>query len=272
MNIRSAIDLILEHGQHYLNGSRSTQAMERLTHEAKPDAFSKTSLSLESALNHEPTVPFADVIAFTTFAERVHLQLLEDDHTGNFYGSGLDECFGALVFSLCAENGVDLEDDNGYCLKATPSEICIYNISRLLAAEYPKLGRPGKGEKAILVVPKLSQQKTWSACIDLGSAIVAFAHKDKPAKVTLYFESNRHNFDNVNSFEDQAVIAYGRMVESYPTIARAMGNTDEFVAVGTVSYQGIDLDRNVDFDAWLSHRPGLAIESSELALKRLYPR
>ena len=62
--------------------------------------------------------------------EHTHLELLTE-FGDSFNGSEAEMAMSSLAFYLCREQGIDLEQDGGYCLKATADEICEYNIQRV---------------------------------------------------------------------------------------------------------------------------------------------
>lgn len=82
---------------------------------------------------------FSAPLPLAAFAEQLHLALLELEdarakfrNAGHYFsGSAFEVALGNLVFTLCTENGIDLEDDNGYCNRATEPEICKYNLGRI---------------------------------------------------------------------------------------------------------------------------------------------
>ncbi len=72
------------------------------------------------------------------------------------------------------------------------------------------------------------------ACLMPGSAIVADGQMVTPEDVLVYYEGNRYNDDALRAFGDRAVIAAGRLMERYPTIARGAFPVDLLLPVGTV--------------------------------------
>lgn len=83
--------------------------------------------SVENAASKD----FASALEFAKFVAQAHLVLMQMPGNDQFYGSSFDTALGNIVFCLCIENGIDLEDDGGFCNKATPDEIQRYNIGRI---------------------------------------------------------------------------------------------------------------------------------------------
>jgi hypothetical protein len=102
--------------------------------------------------------------------------------------------------------------------------------------------RPQWAEEVPVVVPKLDRLQKVSMSIDPGSGIVAFQMRGMPGKIHVYYEGNRLGAQNLNSFEDRVMHAYGRMTKSYPTIAQAMMDLQDFDIIGTYSNGQLDID------------------------------
>lgn len=82
----------------------------------------------------EAVEQFEAPLAFAKFVEEAHLAMLKTAVPyADIWGTTFEIAMGNLVVALCTENGVDVLDDGGYCLKATAEEICEYNLQRLAA-------------------------------------------------------------------------------------------------------------------------------------------
>lgn len=66
--------------------------------------------------------------------EEARYMLLTGPANDVFDGSDTDCLMSQQVLELCGEGGLDLEDDGGYCNKATPIEIANYNLDRIRRA------------------------------------------------------------------------------------------------------------------------------------------
>lgn len=127
------------------------------------------------------------------------------------------------------------------------------------------VGRPQWGDEAAVVVPKLESQQRVAAMIDPGSGIVACAIPSNPDKLLVYYEGNRMGACNMNTLEDRTLNAYGRMAKSYPTVAMAMLDANDFEAIGTISPNHFDIDvSSPNLKAWVAHEPQL-LESPQKA-------
>lgn len=97
-----------------------------------------------------------------------------------------------------------------------------------------------------------------AAVIDAGSGIVmdmaAWVMRGDPAIV--YFEGNRYDVPNLRSFEERVRHAADRLVERYPTIARACFPRDQFDVIGTYVFEAgcrhrtLDITDQEALDAW----------------------
>ncbi len=134
--------------------------------------------------------------------------------------------------------------------------------------------RPKKGEKVALVVPTLAKQAVWLNHLAPGTAMTAFLAGDGPDRelAIVYYEGNINGASNIMSFEDRAIHAVGRMIERYPTVALTAAPLSELVIVGSVTYDGIEVQECPALSAWLSHAPGLPLMSEDLRMRKLYAR
>lgn len=114
------------------------------------------------------------------------------------------------------------------------------------------IGRPVYGKPALVVVPKLDRQDYWKLNIKPGSGMVAFQASDSSSVYFVYYEGNLYNACNLQTFEDRAVCAYGRMAMSYPTTAVCAGDMDGLEVIGTVTPQGIEIEETEAYKAWVA--------------------
>lgn len=119
------------------------------------------------------------------------------------------------------------------------------------------------------MIPKNQSLKTFP--FNPGSAVVAFGITDHPERLMTYFEGNVYEWDNLNSFEDMAVSAYGRLVTSYPTVARSIVDANDYVAVGSVTFDGIEKHDSAEFIEWTNRKPGMTIMSDHIAARAMRP-
>ena len=68
--------------------------------------------------------------------------------------------------------------------------------------------------------------------IDHGSGIVSEGIIDTEGRIEVYFEGNRHGAENLRTYAQRVGSAAGRLVQRYPTIARATCASDDFHVVG----------------------------------------
>lgn len=111
------------------------------------------------------------------------------------------------------------------------------------------IGRPEWGAPAALVVPLLEHQEKWGKQIKPGSALVAYMNDQKT--YTLYYEGNMFNAENIRTFSERALHAYGRMTKSYPTVAKSIADPAEFEVVGAFTPDNMELDDSPALKAWL---------------------
>lgn len=87
--------------------------------------------------------------------------------------------------------------------------------------------------KLVVLVP---QDAAPHPAIDAASAIVADPEAvvggGSERMLHVYFEGNRNRASNLERYEDRLIVAGGRLVERYPTIAHARVPAADFVVVG----------------------------------------
>jgi hypothetical protein len=83
-----------------------------------------------------------------------------------------------------------------------------------------------------ILIPKPGTEA--ARVIDAGSGIVA-QHADGD-EVEVYYEGNRLGASNLRKFGDRVLSAAGRLVQSYPTIARGTFPVADFIPVGWLEY------------------------------------
>lgn len=129
MSIQNRIATILQYGQAMGLEGYAAGALE----EIKCNLSELESAGVDVGTLIQPVAPvfFPSLLSFARYIEETHLMLHKADAAESFHGCACDASLGALAFALCEDNGVDLEDDDGYCLKATAQEICEYNIGRI---------------------------------------------------------------------------------------------------------------------------------------------
>lgn len=96
------------------------------------------SLQQASSFGHER---FPSALHLAAFSAQLHLALIMQDearaaflNTGLLFdGSEFDVAMGNLTYTLGIEGGVDLDNDGGYCIKATQPEIVQYQLDRIKA-------------------------------------------------------------------------------------------------------------------------------------------
>lgn len=113
------------------------------------------------------------------------------------------------------------------------------------------IGRPAKGEAALILVPTMRQQCRWSQHVKGGSAMVGF-RMNNSEQYMIYYEGNMYDASNLRTFRDRAIIAYGRLVDAYPTVARTIADIGLFEVVGEFNGLTMKLDATVvSYQSWI---------------------
>ncbi|GBG14325.1 UPF0061 protein [Novimethylophilus kurashikiensis] len=73
-------------------------------------------------------------LQFAQKLETAHLELLKADTQDIYWGSPAEIEAGNMVHQLCIDSGIDMAQGEAYCMKATPEEICEYNLKRIAEA------------------------------------------------------------------------------------------------------------------------------------------
>ena len=91
--------------------------------------------------------------------------------------------------------------------------------------------------------------------IAFGSAIVGKPHADY-GRITVYFEGNLFGAENMRSLEARAMIAAGRLHDSYPTIAKMSLPENALLKIGNYHYDShtleVDKQKMKDVLDWLA--------------------
>lgn len=110
--------------------------------------------------------------------------------------------------------------------------------------------RPAYGDLAYILAPKVEHQFKWLHLVKGGSAIVGFPVD--PQHFVIYYEGNLYEAENLNSFKERAIVAYGRLTKRAPTIAFCRVDCSEFEVVGVVSSSAYNVMPTTAFTEWLS--------------------
>ena len=81
-----------------------------------------------------------------------------------------------------------------------------------------------------VLVPKPGTRA--AAIIDAGSGVVTEGWIDTEGRIEVYFEGNRHGAENLRTYAQRVGSAAGRLVQRYPTIAKATCPSEDFHVVG----------------------------------------
>lgn len=128
--------------------------------------------------------------------------------------------------------------------------------------------RPQWGEPAAIVVPSIEEQARWGAVIKPGSGIVAFIDPRFAEQMMVYYEGNVFGANNMNTFEDRALNAYGRMSKRYPTTAMMLVDRSGWEVVGEISPDGMQLDETPALQAWVAQDPKLTLREPKRYSRR----
>jgi len=112
----------------------------------------------------------------------------------------------------------------------------------------PRYFRPAYGQTALLLVPKIEHQQKWSTIIKGGSAIVGYLVDSET--IHAYYEGNIYRFDNLQTYEERALCAYGRLCMVYGTVAQVGVPVAEFEIVGKLTPECFDLQSTPAVKAW----------------------
>lgn len=91
--------------------------------------------------------------------------------------------------------------------------------------------QPTEYESYVVLVPKVDAAARLH--IDAGSAIVTDKRQMHTELITVSYESNRYDAENLRTFEAKVHHAADRLVRHYPTVARGVFAADDFVDVGS---------------------------------------
>lgn len=124
----SKLTAVVEHGKRFATWGGAVKRLDEARSELRDCCHSEVKIS------PAPYLPLPrDPLEFAMFAAQVHRDFLEFDKDSHFeyYGSDADNYLLALIIDVCAEVGVDLRDDNGFCAQATPDEVAEYVLDRI---------------------------------------------------------------------------------------------------------------------------------------------
>lgn len=82
-------------------------------------------------------------------------------------------------------------------------------------------------------IPKNATTEPFKG-LAIGSAIVSTGSLLSGGLVEVYYEGNLNRAENLQRFEDRALCATGRLIEKYPTVARAWVRPESLVQVGHI--------------------------------------
>lgn len=71
--------------------------------------------------------------------------------------------------------------------------------------------------------------------------------------VLIYYEGNRFGYANVRTWADRVLVAAGRCIERYPTVARRVVASESLLHVGSIDYDSkrIFIDNSEALAHWL---------------------
>ena len=108
--------------------------------------------------------------------------------------------------------------------------------------------RPTWNDELSLLVPKTEFQAQHE--LKKGSAVVAV--KRPSGQVIAYYEGNIYGACNIVTFDDKAVLAYGRLVQNYPTSAKFVLDPDEYEIVGSIRAGKCKFQPTPAYESWVS--------------------
>ena len=108
--------------------------------------------------------------------------------------------------------------------------------------------RPTWNDELPLLVPKATLQAAHH--LKKGSAVVAV--KRPSGLVIAYFEGNIYNASNITTFDEKALLAYGRMVQNYPTTAKMAIEIEDYEVVGSIRAGKCSIQATPAYEAWVA--------------------
>lgn len=108
--------------------------------------------------------------------------------------------------------------------------------------------RPTWNDELALLVPKIELQGKHH--LKKGSAVVAV--KIPSGQVMAYYEGNIYGASNIVSYNDKAMLAFGRMVQNYPTTATMVIEAEDYEAVGTICCGKCSIQPTPAYEAWVA--------------------
>ena len=108
--------------------------------------------------------------------------------------------------------------------------------------------RPTWNDELALLVPKIEFQPKHH--LKKGSAVVAV--KRPSGQVVAYYEGNLYNACNVNTFDEKAMLAYGRLVQNYPTTAKCVIEADEYEICGSIRSGKCQIQPTEAYSNWVA--------------------
>lgn len=111
------------------------------------------------------------------------------------------------------------------------------------------MNRPISGESASVFIVK--EGAKVAVLFAPGSGIVGFERGS--GTIHVYYEGNVYGAENVKTWDSKVRMAYGRMVQKYPTVAQMICNAEDLVEVGVTDGDVVSLTDSATLRSWLAH-------------------
>lgn len=119
---------------------------------------------------------------------------------------------------------------------------------------------PGAAEAEVgmllILVPRTGTSA--EALVLPGSAVVSRGNAGCTDRIVCYFEGNRNEASNLNSFRAKQDCAAGRLATRYPTVAMAVFSRDDFIEIGLYDetrYVPTEISDAAALKAWCGESP-----------------
>lgn len=142
-----------------------------------------------------------------------------------------------------------------YAWTSPPSVVSNLAVTQLEIFMNENFPRPAYGDSVLVLVPKAEVMDKWQKHIKCGSAIVGFMIEAGHYRVC--YEGNLYGAENLKTFKDRAIVAYGRLTQNAPTIARSMVDEHEFEVVGKMSKGSFEIVLTPALLEWMSRDSSL---------------
>jgi hypothetical protein len=108
------------------------------------------------------------------------------------------------------------------------------------------------GQVCAVCVPKSNDENGPLGYLVGGSAIVVDNKERDDDFIIVYFEGNVYNAENLKTYADKVYVAYSRLVDRYPTIAKTMTKMSDIELIGTFNGRDLVITNQQALDKWIN--------------------